>query len=99
MNADTAPGVRCFFRHIGAAGFRVKRALCQEAVLLGWVVFWRTHGSLPSPLSSPYGVAAMGQDYNYQLDTMTLGRKGDFCKCLVERIEVRGGPYFSPLLL
>jgi hypothetical protein len=31
----------------GAAGFRVKRAVCQEAVR---VVFQRTHGSRPSPL-------------------------------------------------
>ena len=36
-----SPGVWCFLRHIGAAGFRVKRALCQEAVRLGWVVFRR----------------------------------------------------------
>jgi hypothetical protein len=37
------PGVRCYLRHIGAAGFWVKRAVCQEAVRLGlawldWVV-------------------------------------------------------------
>jgi hypothetical protein len=50
-----SPGVRCFLRHIGAAGFRVGSALCQEAVRLGWVVFWRTHGSRPLPLPSPYG--------------------------------------------
>ena len=31
--------------HIGAAGFRVKWALCQDAVLRGWVVFQRTQGS------------------------------------------------------
>ena len=29
-----SPGVQCFLRHIGVAGFRVKRALCQEAVRL-----------------------------------------------------------------
>ena len=55
MHADTSPGARCFLRHIGVAGFQVKRALCQEAVLLGWVVFRRTHGSRPSPLPSPNG--------------------------------------------
>jgi hypothetical protein len=49
-----SPGVWCFLRHIGAAGFRVGCALCQEAVRLGWVVFRRTHGSRPSPLPSPY---------------------------------------------
>ena len=27
----------CFLLHIGAAGFQVKWALCQEAVRLGWV--------------------------------------------------------------
>ncbi|XP_045555790.1 uncharacterized protein isoform X6 [Salmo salar] len=57
-----SPGVRCFLQHIGAAGFRVKRALCQEAVRIGWVVFQTTHGSQPSPLPSPHGVSAMGQD-------------------------------------
>jgi hypothetical protein len=31
-----SPCVR-FLRQIGAAGFWVKRALCQEAVLLDWV--------------------------------------------------------------
>jgi hypothetical protein len=45
-----SPGVRCFLRHIGAAGFWVKQALCQEAVRLGWVVFRRTHGSRSSAL-------------------------------------------------
>ena len=35
--------------------FWVKSALSQEAVQLGWVVFWRMHGSRPSPLPSPYG--------------------------------------------
>uniref|UniRef100_A0AAZ3RL04 t-SNARE coiled-coil homology domain-containing protein n=1 Tax=Oncorhynchus tshawytscha TaxID=74940 RepID=A0AAZ3RL04_ONCTS len=50
-----SPGVWCFLRHIGAAGFRVKWALCQEALRLGWVVFRRRHGSRPSPLLSPYG--------------------------------------------
>jgi hypothetical protein len=49
-----SPGVRCFLWHIGAAGFLVGWALCQEAVRLGWVVFRRTHGSRPSPLPSPY---------------------------------------------
>ncbi|XP_052319470.1 uncharacterized protein LOC118394525 isoform X5 [Oncorhynchus keta] len=49
---NRSPGVRCFLRHIGAAGFRVGCALCQEA---GWVMFRRTHGSRPSPLQSPYG--------------------------------------------
>jgi hypothetical protein len=34
-----SPGVRCFLRHIGAAGFLVKWAFCQEAVRL--VVFVR----------------------------------------------------------
>ena len=49
-----SPVVRCFLRHIGAAGFRVKWALCQECVRLGWVVFQRTQGSRHSPLPSPY---------------------------------------------
>ena len=31
-------GVQRFLRHIGAPGFRVKHALCQEAVRLGGVV-------------------------------------------------------------
>ena len=43
---------RCFLRHIGASGigasgFRVKRAVCQEAVWPGGVVFHRMHGSRP----------------------------------------------------
>jgi hypothetical protein len=42
-----SPGVRCFLRDIGAAGFLVGWALCQEAVQLGWVVFRRTHGFRP----------------------------------------------------
>ena len=29
---------------------QVKQALCQEAMRLGWVVFWRMHGSRPLPL-------------------------------------------------
>uniref|UniRef100_A0A673Z9C5 Nucleoporin 210 n=1 Tax=Salmo trutta TaxID=8032 RepID=A0A673Z9C5_SALTR len=37
-------------RHIGASGFRVKRAVCQDAVRLGRIVFRRTHGSRHSPL-------------------------------------------------
>ena len=49
-----SPGVRCFLRHISATGFRVKWALCQEAVQLGWIVFLRTNGSRPSPLTSSY---------------------------------------------
>ena len=53
-------GVQCFLRHIGAAGFRVKRALCQEAVRLGWVVFRRMHGSRPVPLTIPYGSCSDG---------------------------------------
>ena len=35
----------CFLRHIGVAGFWVKRAVYQEAVRLGRVVFRATHGS------------------------------------------------------
>jgi hypothetical protein len=34
-----------FPRHIGAAGFRVKRVVSQEPVQLGGVVFGRKHGS------------------------------------------------------
>jgi hypothetical protein len=49
-----SPIVRCLLRHIGTAGFRVKRAVCQEAVRLGRVMFQRMHGSRPSPLPSPY---------------------------------------------
>jgi hypothetical protein len=49
------PGVQCFLRHIGVAGFRVGCALCQEAVRQGWVEFRRTRGSRLSPLPSPYG--------------------------------------------
>ena len=51
--------------------FRVKWALCQEAVRLGWDVFRRTHGSRPSPLRTV--VTAMRQDCNYQLDNTKLG--------------------------
>jgi hypothetical protein len=38
----------------------VRRAWCQKAVLLGWVVFRRTHGSWRSPLPSPYGSCSDG---------------------------------------
>jgi hypothetical protein len=55
-----SPGVQCFLRHICAAGIRVKRALCQEAVRLGRVVFRRTHGSPPLPLLSLYGSCSDG---------------------------------------
>jgi hypothetical protein len=55
MHADTVSSVQCFLQHIGVAGFWVKRALCQEAVRLGWVVFRRTHGSRPSPLANSNG--------------------------------------------
>ena len=34
-----SPGERGFLWHIGAAGFQVKRAVCQEAAWLGGVVF------------------------------------------------------------
>ena len=44
----------------GVGGFRVKRALRQEAVLLGWVGFRRTRGSRPSALPSPYGSNSKG---------------------------------------
>jgi hypothetical protein len=54
----------------GAAGFQVKQAMCQEAVRLGRVVFRSTHGSRPLPLRVRMGVAAMGQDSNYQLDIL-----------------------------
>ena len=47
-------------QHIGAAGFRVKRTVCQEAVRLGRVVFRRSHGSWPSPLPSPSGSCSDG---------------------------------------
>ena len=33
-----SPGVRCFLRHFGVAGFRVKWALCHEAVGTGTMV-------------------------------------------------------------
>jgi hypothetical protein len=67
MHADM--DASCTVFDIRVAGFRVKRALCQEAVWLGWVVFRRTHGSRPS------GVVVMRQDCNYQLDTMKSGIK------------------------
>ena len=61
------PGVWCFLRYIGAAGFRIGWALCQEAV--GWVVSEDTFLSRVR-----MGVAAMRQDCNYyQLDTMKKG--------------------------
>ena len=54
------PGVQCFLQHIGASGFRVKWALWQEAVQLGWVVLWRMRGSRPLPLPRPYGSCSDG---------------------------------------
>ena len=67
-----SPAVRYFLQHIGAAGFRVKRAVCQETVRIGRVVFWRTHGSRPSPLQSPYGSCSDGT----RLTTNWISRKG-----------------------
>ena len=55
-----SPVVRCFLWHFGAAGFRFKWAVCQEAVLLGKVMFRRAHGSRPSPLPNPYGSCSDG---------------------------------------
>jgi hypothetical protein len=46
------PVVQCFLRHVVAAGFRLKRAVCQKAGWLGRVVFRRMRGSRPSPLPS-----------------------------------------------
>ena len=43
---------------------------CGWLLVLGRVMFRRTQGSRPSPLPSPYGVSAMGQDCTFQ-----LGRK------------------------
>ena len=51
--------------HIGVSRFRVKLALCQEAVRLGWVVFRRMHSSRPSPLLSLY--RSCSDKTNYQL--------------------------------
>jgi hypothetical protein len=56
------PVGQCFLWHIGAAGFWVKQAVCQEAGLLGRVVFRSRQLSRVRT-----GVAAMGQDCNYQL--------------------------------
>ena len=55
VHADMVARCTRFLRHIGAAGFRVKWVLCQVAVRLGWVVFWRTRGSRPLSLLCPYG--------------------------------------------
>ena len=43
-----SPVVQCFLQHISAAGFRVKQAVCQEAVRLGGVMFRGMHGPRPS---------------------------------------------------
>ena len=69
-----SPGVRCFLWHIGAAGFSVGWALCQEAVV-GLCFGGRM--ALDLRLSRDHmGVTAMRQDCNYyQLDTTKLGRK------------------------
>ena len=40
-----SPAGRRFLQYIGAAGYWVKGALCQEAVLLGRIVFQRMQGS------------------------------------------------------
>ena len=54
----------------------VKRALCQEAVWLGWVLSYGGRMVLDLCLSRVRtGVALMRQDCNYQLDTMKLGVK------------------------
>jgi hypothetical protein len=60
MHADTVARCTVFPWHIGVTGFRVKRALYQEPVRLGWVVFRRMNGSRPSPLQSPHGSCRNG---------------------------------------
>uniref|UniRef100_A0A673WG65 PX domain-containing protein n=1 Tax=Salmo trutta TaxID=8032 RepID=A0A673WG65_SALTR len=52
-----SPGVRCFLRHIGAAGFLVKRALCQKAFVskrgpegVKGVLVWRRYSELKKNL-------------------------------------------------
>ncbi|CAB1311888.1 unnamed protein product [Coregonus sp. 'balchen'] len=62
-----SPVVRCFLRHIGAAGFRVQRA---GSCFGGRMALDRRLSRVRT------GVAAMGQDCNYQLDITKLGRKG-----------------------
>jgi hypothetical protein len=80
MHADTVARCMAFHRRIGAAGFRVKRALCQEAVRLGWVVFRRTHGFRPSPTQSPYRSYSDGTRLTTNLIPRQRGVKG-FQKC------------------
>jgi hypothetical protein len=46
------PAGRCFLWDVCVAGFWIKWAVCQEAGQLGWVVFWRMHGSRLSSLLS-----------------------------------------------
>ena len=69
------PGVESFLRHIGAAGFRVKQAVCQEAVQLGRVVFWSMHGSRPLPLTSPYRCLINGTRPKLPIGYHRIGEK------------------------
>ena len=89
LGACTLP-VQRFLRHIGAAGFRVKRAVCQEAMWLGRVVF---RGCMA--LNLCLGIAVMGQDSDYQLATANLGRKGGKKNKLSKK---RNGPFSRPCL-
>ena len=68
-----SPVVQCFLRHIGAAGFQVKRA-----VWLGKVMFRRTHGSRPSPLQSPYGSCRVGTRLQLPIGNHEKGGKPFF---------------------
>jgi hypothetical protein len=73
------PGAQCFLRHIGAAGFRVKWALGQEAVWLGWVVFGGHTALDPSPLPSPLG--SCSDETRSQLDVTKLIPFKCICSC------------------
>jgi hypothetical protein len=68
-----SPGVWCFIWHIGVAGFRVK-CVKKQCGLAGFC--FRVRMALDLHLSRICtGVAAMGQDCNYQLDITKLGVK------------------------
>ena len=84
MHADTV--ARCtvfpptrFLRHIGAAGFIGAAGLIEKCVEKQCGLVGSCFGgcmALGICLSRvPTGVAAMGQDCNYQLDTTKLGEK------------------------
>ena len=70
-------GVKCFLRHIGAAGFRVQRHCVKKHCGLAGLYFGGRTAFTLCLSQVRTGVAAMGQDCNYQSDTKTLGRKRD----------------------